>query len=258
MKLGAEDKKKVWALSILGVIAAIAVYSSFFSGDSGSTPTPAPSGGLVTERNRAAEPVNPPTPMPGATPGVSQSTRRPLMAGRSSSRSDEFHPSLKPKREEDRVDPRTVDPTLHLAKLAKVQDVKLDGGQRNLFQFGAAAPVAKLEGDEPKVKPKPVRLAMDYPRPYVPLAPPQKPPEPPPPPFTPKYYGLATKQIDGKKTAFFLDGEDIILATEGMTVKKRFKLVKIAANSVVVQDEESKKEQTVQISEDAGANAQGE
>ena len=52
--------------------------------------------------------------------------------------------------------------------------------------------------------------------------------DPPPPPFTPKYYGLATKQIDGKKTAFFLDGEDIILATEGMTVKKRFKLVRIA------------------------------
>ena len=35
-----------------------------------------------------------------------------------------------------------------------------------------------------------------------------------------KYYGLATKRIDGKKTAFFLDGEEIILAPEGYTVKK--------------------------------------
>ena len=48
-----------------------------------------------------------------------------------------------------------------------------------------------------------------------------------------KYYGLATKRIDGKKTAFFLDGEDIILATEGMTVKKRYKIVRINAESVV-------------------------
>ena len=39
-----------------------------------------------------------------------------------------------------------------------------------------------------------------------------------------KYYGLATKRIDGKKTAFFLDGEHILLATEGMTVKKHNKI----------------------------------
>jgi len=255
MKLGTEEKKKVYALGVLGVVAAIAVYSSFFSGDSGAPPAAPPAAGLVTERNRAAEPVSPVAP----APGVSQSTRRPLMASRSSSRSDEFHPSLKPKREEDRVDPRTVDPTLHLVKLAKVQDVKLDGGQRNLFQFGAAAPVEMPKGPDPKVPVGPTRVARDYPRPYVPPPPHVDPPPPPPPPFTPKYYGLATKQIDGKKTAFFLDGEDIILATEGMTVKKRFKLVRIAVNSVVVQDVESKREQTVQISEDAGGNlSQGE
>jgi hypothetical protein len=259
MKLGTEDKKKVYALSILGVIAAIAVYSSFFSSDSGTPPAPS----VVTERNRAAEAVAPPsgnspTAMP-VTPSASQSTRRPLMASRSASRSDEFHPSLRPKREEERVDPRTVDPTLHLEKLARVQDVKVDGGQRNLFQFGAAAPAAKLEGPEPIVKPKPVERAAMGPPKYVPPPPPPPKVDPPPPPFTPKYYGLATKQIDGRKTAFFLDGEDIILATEGMTVKKRFKLVRIAATSVVVQDVESKKEQTVQLSEDAGAGtSQGE
>ena len=44
-----------------------------------------------------------------------------------------------------------------------------------------------------------------------------------------KYYGLATKRIDDKKTAFFLDGEDILLATEGMTVKKHYKIVRINA-----------------------------
>jgi hypothetical protein len=256
MKLGTEDKKKVYALGVLGVVAAIAVYSSFFS-DSSPSPTPAAPTAVVTERNRAMEAVHSPTPMP--TESSARQSTRPRSFAASRSRSDEFHPTLRPKREEDRVDPTTVDPTLHLELLSKVLDVKPDGGQRNLFQFGAATLVAKLpEGPEPKVVPAPPRKRMG-PEVYVAPPPPPKPVEPPPPPFTPKYYGLATKQIDGKKTAFFLDGEEIILATEGMTVKKRFKLVRIAANSVVVQDVDSKKEQTVQLSEDAGAGpSQGE
>ena len=60
------------------------------------------------------------------------------------------------------------------------------------------------------------------------------------------------EQADGKKTAFFLDGEDILLATEGMTVKKRYKIVRINAESVVIEDTEVKREQTLKISEDAG------
>jgi hypothetical protein len=248
MKLGADEKKKVQALGVLGVIMVGSVYYSFFM-DSSPSPAPAPTS-AVTDRARAVD-VPPVTP---GMPPASQSTRpRNLVTG-GRSRSDEFHPSLRPKREEDRVDPRTIDPTLHLELLAKVQDVKLDGGQRNLFQFGAAAPVAKLEGPEPKVVPKTV-AKMYGPPIFVPPPPPPPHVDPPPPPFTPKYYGLATKQIDGKKTAFFLDGEDIILATEGMTVKKRFKLVRIAATSVVVQDVDTKKEQTVQLSEDAGGSA---
>jgi hypothetical protein len=89
-----------------------------------------------------------------------------------------------------------------------------------------------------------------------PAPPPPPPPVPasalPPPPITMKYYGLATKRIDGKKTAFFLDGEDILLATEGMTVKKRYKIVRINSESVVIEDTDVKREQTVKISEDAG------
>jgi hypothetical protein len=70
--------------------------------------------------------------------------------------------------------------------------------------------------------------------------------------MTMKYYGLATKRIDGKRTAFFLDGEDIILATEGMTVKTRFRVVRINAETVVVEDIQAKREQTMKIAEDAG------
>ena len=131
-----------------------------------------------------------------------------------------------------------------------MQNVKLDGGQRNLFQFGKMEPAAVLKGPEPTIVPK--REAMGP----QPLPPPPPAPGPvtesPPPPITMKYYGLATKRIDGKRTAFFLDGEEIIFATEGMTVKKRYKIVRINADSVVIQDTEVKREQTLKIAEDAG------
>jgi hypothetical protein len=67
-----------------------------------------------------------------------------------------------------------------------------------------------------------------------------------------KYYGLATKRIDGRKTGFFLDGDEIILATEGMIVKKRYKIVRINAETVAIEDLEVKREQTLKIAEDAG------
>ena len=248
MKLGTENKKSVYALAVLGVIAAIAVYSSFFSD---SNPAPAPKSAAVTERERAAaEIAGAPAPIPASAPVSQPATAPRQLASSSRSRGDEFHPSLRSKRKEDQIDPLTIDPTLRLDLLAKVQNVKLDGGQRNLFQFGKLEPVAELKGPEPKIVPK--REAMG-PRPAPPPPPPPgSVPLPPPPPITMKYYGLATKRIDGKTTAFFLDGEDILLATEGMTVKKRYKVVRINSESVVLEDTDVKRQQTLKISEDAG------
>ena len=251
MKLGAENKKSVWVLAILGVVAAYFLYTNVLSDSSPSGAAPKPA---AVERQPAADEATGAVPVP-ATPPASQSAAPPRqLGGAGRSRGDEFHPSLRSKRKEDQIDPLTVDPTLHLELLAKVQNVKLDGGQRNLFQFGNPEPVAALKGPEPTITPK--RVAMDYPRPLPPPPPPPGPaPVVPPPPITMKYYGLATKRIDGKKTAFFLDGEDILLATEGMTVKKRYKIVRINADSVVIEDTDVKREQTVKISEDAGGPA---
>jgi hypothetical protein len=252
MKIGSEDKKKVYALAVLGVVAAYFVYSNLIS-DS-ATPTAAPKSAAVTERERAAaEAVGSPSAPVTASQPASQSAAPPRQLGTNRSRSDEFHPSLRSKRKEDQIDPLTVDPTLRLDLLAKVQDVKLDGGQRNLFVFGKAEPAATLKGPEPIVPVK--RVAMGPPPAPPPAPPPGPVVPPPPPPITMKYYGLATKRIDGKKTAFFLDGEDIILATEGMTVKKRYKIVHIYAESVVIEDTDVKREQTLKIAEDAGGTA---
>lgn len=253
MKIGTEDKKKLYALAVLGLVGAISVYINFYS-DS-SSPTSAPKSAALTERERAGAEVmgTPAAPVPAPLPTAQPEAPRRLGTG-GRPRGDEFHPSLRSKRKEDQIDPFTVDPTLRLDLLAKVQNVKLDGGQRNLFQFGKAEAVAELKGPEPKIVPK-ERERMG-PREAPPPPPPPGPPViPPPPPITMKYYGLATKRVDGKKTAFFLDGEDIILATEGMTVKKRYKIVRINSESVVIEDTDVKREQTLKIAEDAGGTA---
>jgi hypothetical protein len=69
-----------------------------------------------------------------------------------------------------------------------------------------------------------------------------------------KYYGLATKTIDGKRTAFFLDGDNTVLAPEGSIVKKKYRVVRVGATSVLLENTDNKKQQTLQLAEDAGAN----
>lgn len=250
MKLGTENKKSVYALIALSVVAAYFVYTNLLSDPAGSYTPPTPA--AVAERNRAAAEATGAvaTPAPSSS---SQSSTPPRQLGANRSRADEFHPTLRSKRKEEQIDPMTVDPTLRLDLLAKVQSVDVGGGQRNLFQFGKAEAVAVLKGPEQKIVPK--REAMG-PQPAPPPPPPvTDPPPPPPPPFPMKYYGLATKRIDNKKTAFFLDGEDPLLATEGMIVKQRYRVVRINIDSVVIEDTVVKREQTVKISEDAGGTA---
>lgn len=252
MKLGLEDKKKVGALSGLMLLAILSyVYFNVLpdSGSSTSTTSSAAGGAAAKQPRAEVTGVN--------TPAAQSTQPRPLITNRP--KTDEFHPVLRARNRqaEQAPDPTTIDPTIHIEMLAKVQDAKMEGGQRNLFQFGAAPP-PELKGDEPKVKPVQVARVFDYPRPYTPPPPPEKKPDPPPTPPSFKYYGLATKKIDNKRTAFFLDGEEIILATEGMTVKSRWKVIRINAENVMLEDSQNKKQQTLAISEEAGGSGPGQ
>jgi hypothetical protein len=125
---------------------------------------------------------------------------------------------------------------LRLDLLAKVQTVSPQGGSRSLFQFGAPPapkpvevaaihPAPRMIGPEPPPKPAP---------PVVPPAP------PPPPPITLKFYGFAKPKPDGQKRAFFMDGDEIFVAAEGELIKRRYRVVQIDVNSVVMEDTEYK------------------
>ena len=236
MKLGTNEPKKLAMLGGLVLVAGYLVYSNLLSGPSESTT----SAGNVPRASDAPAAAATAPPEAATTP-----TTTPRAVSRN--RSDEFHPVLRSKRPEDRIDPTKVDPTLRRDLLAKLQAVVLAGPQRNLFQFGQAPPpkVEALRGPETKVPLKPIAAAAN-------IEPPKPSGPPPPPPISLKYYGYSSTKLGGGKTAFFLDGEDILVAKEGDTVKRRYRLVRIGATSVVMEDTESKKQQTIPLTEEAG------
>lgn len=230
MTIGTQDKKKVAFLAVLGVVAAYAVYTNLLAGpDLPRDSSPATS--------RGSAPAAPEAPLAGQAQSPRTAPTR--------IRSEEFHPVLHSKRAEDRLDPNTIDPTLRLDLFTKVQAVELAGGSRNLFQFSTAPPPKPVEmpkGKEPKIIPKQVVSVV------TPAGPP---PPAPPPPITLKFYGFSTTRNDGKKTAYFLDGDEILSASEGQVLKRRYKVVKIGPTSVLMEDTDAKRQQSVPLVEES-------
>jgi hypothetical protein len=74
---------------------------------------------------------------------------------------------------------------------------------------------------------------------------------PPLPPITFKYYGLTTVRRNGKRTAFFMSGEEILIRAVGDLVVGSYRLLNIGLTSAVVEDTQSKRQQTVPLAEEA-------
>src|SRR5438445_2539472 len=113
----------------------------------------------------------------------------------------------------------------------------MDGGSRSLFQFSASPVAAPVPETQTATTIHPVaRMFAPEPPPKPPVAP----PPPPPPAITLKFYGYSTPRADGTKRAFFLDGEEIYVAAEGELVNKRYRVVQIGVNSVIMEDTQFK------------------
>ena len=230
MNLGAEPKK-VAILGGLVAAAAVVLYLNVFAGGDGQPSTPRPITGAVT-----------------AAPKTIPSTRSVPAARRATGKAalGEFRPRMGAATPEERPDPASVDPALHLELLTKLQEVEVKNAGRNLFQYGSAlpSPAAKAEPMPTNVPKIPVNV----------IAPPPPPPGPGTPaagatatPATFKYYGLKISRASGVKLAFLLDGEDIIVAGENEVVKKRYRVVRILPGSVVVEDMQGSGQQTITI-----------
>lgn len=237
MKLGAEPKKAL-ILGGLLLVAAYVFYSNYTSSDAPQSSTP------------AARPAPAAQPAASAVPGEARegAPRGSREASRLSRQ--EFRPSLKPRRPEDRLDPASADPTLRLDLLERLRQVKFTGGMRSLFEFSQAPPPPP-KAPEAKILQKAARKFMG-PLPAPPPAPPTPVFKPQAPPIPLRFFGYVTASRGGSRRAFFLEGEEIHVAGEGELVKKRYKVVRIGVNSVTMEDTQFEGRQTLPLAPEAG------
>jgi hypothetical protein len=108
------------------------------------------------------------------------------------------------------------------------------GSGRNIFSANSV----------PVDIPKPI--APVRPKPGPPPPPPPPPGPPPPPPIDLKFFGTATG-ADGKREAFLLHGDDVFLASDGDIVQRKYKVISISANSILVEDMANNNRQTLPL-----------
>ena len=119
-----------------------------------------------------------------------------------------------------------LDPTLHLQQLASAEQVKYEGSGRNIFisQPDPPIPIPQGNGTTDKGKPgDPKDTVIQIPQ------------QTPPPPIPLKFFGFANRPGEPKKV-FLIKGEDTFIAGEGEIVDRRYKVVRISATSVEIQD----------------------
>lgn len=200
MKLGAENKNKVIAAVVLGLIAVVALayeVSGWFGSSSASTSVPATTNVAVNVAPR----------------------QRTNAANRNTA---------------SKKDPvQILDPSLRFDVLKSSEDTKYEGTGRNIFRVFVEpppAPVVKVNTDQQaQVQQGP-------------------PPPPPPPPIELKFYGFATP-AGGTKRIFLAHNEDVFIAKEGEIVDRRYKVMKISANSVDILDVLTNNRQSIPLTQ---------
>jgi hypothetical protein len=117
--------------------------------------------------------------------------------------------------------PGNLDPTLRLNLLAASEGTMYTGSGRNIFVSQAEAVTIPKPNGNGSTDKKPDIFKIQ--------------PPPPPPPIPLKFFGFASQPGEAKKI-FLVKGEDFFIAGEGDIVDRRYKVVRIAANSVEMQD----------------------
>jgi hypothetical protein len=196
LRVGAENKPKLYAAIGLGVLVLIIAIFQVPKFIGGSTPAPAaPPPAPVAATQKASAPSD------GSSSSSATATAYPHEAVQLPSAS-------------------ALDPTLHPELMAQAEDTTYSGNGRNIFSPNSVAPTpVHIE------KPKPFRQG-----------PPPPPPGPPPPPAIDlKFYGYSSMD-GGNRQIFLLHGDDIFLAHQGDVVDRRYRVVAIRPFSVEIED----------------------
>ncbi len=115
----------------------------------------------------------------------------------------------------------SLDPTLRLDLLAMSEKTQYEGAGRNIF----VSQREEVQIPQPVAPPVKDIQADTYRQPPVPTA----------PPIPLKFYGFANSPGEPKKV-FLKNGDDVFVAGEGEIVDRRYKVIRITATSVEIQD----------------------
>jgi hypothetical protein len=245
MKLGTEDKKKTMLAVGLTAVALGTVYFQLFS-EEPLTGGRAPSAARAVSPKSAIPPQARPARGVAAVNASTTTTRRRTAARRGSSA---FEPIWRRSHEDDAFDALSEDPSLETARLVAVRGVSFEGVERNIFRFGERKRV--VEAPPPAATAEAQRRQEEFAaRAQQAAAAPVAAPEPAragAPRLTWKYYGFASPSGAGGRRAFLLDGEDVLIASEGDVLKSRYKIVRVGLANVVIEDMQFNEEQSLAI-----------
>jgi hypothetical protein len=135
------------------------------------------------------------------------------------------------------------EPHLRLDLLDKIKKLDYSGSHRNIFVFGPPPPPPKSAE----------QIARDNYRAQGP----QKPPPPPPVTVPAQLFGSALMSRTGKRVAFFLQGDEVLVVEEGSVFMDRYRLDKINNDSADVEETSSGRHGTVQMVQPANNDSGG-
>jgi hypothetical protein len=120
--------------------------------------------------------------------------------------------------------PQSLDPTLHLQQLAATEQIKYEGSGRNIFVSQAEVTIPSPLGTGAADHKDAAAVETFHIPPVAAQA-----------PIPLKFFGFANQPGEAKKV-FLSKGEDVFIAGEGEIVDRRYKVVRISATSVEIQD----------------------
>ena len=128
-----------------------------------------------------------------------------------------------------------LDPTLHMEAMLVTESLVYSGNGRNIFSAGPGPRDLRLSIVKPVEIPQPIAPV----RPVTPVA-------SGPPPIDLKFFGteMAT---GGARRAFLLHGEDVFFVSAGDIVQRRYRVVRIDARSILMEDIANNDQQTLPL-----------
>ncbi|MBI1749900.1 MAG: hypothetical protein HY234_06855 [Acidobacteria bacterium] len=128
---------------------------------------------------------------------------------------------------DEKFEPLSVEnPFLRLDKLERIRKLEYNGSRRSIFTAQLPPP------------PHPVVAKNDTPAAQLPE---------PPLTLPVKFFGYATDPNSGRKRAFFTNGEDVFILSEGETLQNRFRLLRIGNTSADFEEMQSGKRATLPL-----------